>query len=126
MTELNQVYKCNVCGNIVETVHAGGGTLVCCNQPMQLLTENTVDAAHEKHVPIIEKIPTGYKVRIGEIAHPMEEGHYIEFIELLAQGRSYKKFLNPGDKPETTFDTNEDKVTIRAYCNLHGLWSAQN
>ncbi|MBW2964880.1 desulfoferrodoxin [Candidatus Woesearchaeota archaeon] len=122
--EINEVYKCSVCGNMVETVHVGGGELVCCGKPMQLLKANTTDAAQEKHVPVIEKTATGFRVKVGSIAHPMEEKHYIEWIELLADGRSYRKFLKPGDKPEAEFAVKAGKVTAREYCNLHGLWKA--
>lgn len=120
---INEVYKCNVCGNIIEIVHVGGGELVCCGKPMELLTENSQDAATEKHVPVIEKIESGIRVTIGEIPHPMEESHYIEWIEVIYQGRSYKKFLKPGDSPSAEFclDYSEDLIA-REYCNLHGLW----
>ena len=124
MTELNQIYKCNVCGNITQVIHTGIGELVCCGQPMQLMKENTVDAATEKHVPIIEKTDTGIKVKVGEVPHPMEDTHYIEWIEILADGRSYKKFLKPGDAPETEFCIQADLITAREYCNLHGLWKS--
>lgn len=124
MTELNQVYKCAVCGNIVEVVHAGGGALVCCGQPMVLQNENTVDASKEKHVPVIEKTAAGFKVTVGSVAHPMEEKHYIEMIEVIADGKTYKKFLKPGDKPEAEFCIPAEQVTAREYCNLHGLWKA--
>ena len=103
MTELNQVYKCNVCGNMVEVVHAGAGQLVCCNQPMELLKENTTDAAQEKHVPVIEKTDKGVKVTVGSVPHPMEEAHHIEWIEIIADGVSYRKFLKPGDEPVAEF-----------------------
>ncbi len=98
-----EVYKCALCGNIVEVVHAGDGELVCCGEPMALLTANTVDAAKEKHVPVIEKVAGGYKVKVGSVAHPMEEKHYIEWIELIADGKVYRQFLKPGDAPEATF-----------------------
>ena len=124
MTEKLQIYKCQVCGNIVEVVHTGAGELVCCGQPMTLMTENSTDAATEKHVPVIEKTADGFKVTVGSVAHPMEEKHYIEWIELLADGKAYRKFLNPGDAPEALFEIKADKVTARAYCNLHGLWKA--
>jgi superoxide reductase len=124
MAERLQVYKCELCGNIVEVLHGGDGELVCCGQPMALLTENTVDAAKEKHVPVIEKIPGGVKVKIGEVAHPMEDKHYIEWIEIIADGKAYRQFLNPGQAPEATFNIEADKVTAREYCNLHGLWKA--
>ncbi|HHK60887.1 MAG TPA: desulfoferrodoxin [Desulfobacterales bacterium] len=116
------IYKCELCGNIVEVLHEGQGELVCCGQPMRLFTENTVDAAKEKHVPVIEKVDGGYKVTVGEVAHPMEDKHYIEWIELLAGGKAYRQFLNPGDAPEAFFAVEEEAVTAREYCNLHGLW----
>ncbi len=119
-----EVYKCALCGNIVEVVHAGDGELVCCGEPMTLLTENTVDAAKEKHVPVIEKIDGGYKVTIGSVAHPMEEKHYIEWIELIADGKAYRQFLKPGDAAVALFKVAATSVTARELCNLHGLWSA--
>jgi len=124
MVELNQIYKCGVCGNIVELLHVGGGTLVCCDQPMNLLKENITDAATEKHVPVIEKSGDSVTVKVGSVTHPMEEKHYIEFIELMADGKVYRKFLKPGDKPEATFQVKAGKVSAREYCNLHGLWKA--
>ena len=124
MTERLQIYKCEVCGNIVEMLHAGAGQLVCCGQPMKLFRENTVDAAKEKHVPVIEKTAAGFKVTVGSVAHPMEQTHYIEWIEVIADGKAYRKFLNPGEAPEATFEIKADKVTAREYCNLHGLWKA--
>ena len=122
MAEKLQVYKCNMCGNIVEVLHGGDGELVCCGEPMVLLTENTTDAAKEKHVPVIEKIDGGYKVKIGSVPHPMEEKHYIEWIELLADGKAYRQFLKPGAAPEAVFNIKADTVSAREYCNLHGLW----
>jgi len=122
MAERADVYKCNICGQIVEVLHAGGGTLVCCNEPMVLLVANTVDAAKEKHVPVVEKTPDGVKVKVGSVAHPMEEKHYIEWVELLADGKSYRAFLKPGDKPEATFCVAARDVSAREYCNVHGLW----
>jgi superoxide reductase len=124
MTQQNQVYKSNVCGNIVEVLHAGEGQLVCCGQPMQLLEANTVDAAQEKHVPVIEKTKKGIKVKVGSVPHPMEEKHYIEWIEVIADGQVYKKFLKPGDKPEAEFCVQAEKIQAREHCNLHGLWQA--
>jgi len=124
MTERLQVYKCEVCGNIVEMLHTGVGELVCCGQPMKLYAENTVDAAKEKHVPVVEKIDGGYKVQVGSVPHPMEEKHYIEWIELVAGDKAYRQFLNPGDKPEAIFMTDASQVTAREYCNLHGLWKS--
>ena len=119
-----EVYKCNVCGNIVEVIHVGGGELVCCGKPMVLQVENTVDASKEKHVPVIEKTSDGYKVKVGSAPHPMEEKHYIEWIELSADGVAYRKFLKPGDAPEAEFCIQASKVEAREYCNLHGLWKA--
>ena len=124
MTQLNQIYKCEICGNIVEVLHTGAGALVCCGEPMKLLAENTVDAAKEKHVPVIEKSGNKVTVKVGSVAHPMEEKHYIEFIEVLADGKVYRKFLKPGEKPEATFEITAEKVTAREFCNLHGLWKA--
>ena len=124
MTELKQIYKCNICGNIVEVLHAGDGQLVCCNQPMQFLKANTVDAATEKHVPVIEKTEKGVKVKVGSVPHPMEEMHYIEWVEIIVDGRAYRKFLNPGDAPEVEFEVTAENITAREYCNLHGLWKS--
>jgi superoxide reductase len=124
MAEQLQVYKCGVCGNIVEVLHGGAGELVCCGKPMALMTENTVDAAKEKHVPVIEKVDGGYKVKVGSVAHPMEEKHYIEWVELIADGKAYRQFLKPGQTPEAIFAIDAAAVTAREYCNLHGLWKA--
>ena len=124
MTEKLQVYKCEICGNIVEMLHAGDGTLVCCGQDMKLMQENAVDAAKEKHVPVIEKVAGGIKVKVGSVAHPMEEKHYIEGIEVIADGKAYRQFLEPGQAPEATFAIEANKITAREYCNLHGLWKA--
>jgi len=125
MTTINAIYKCELCGNIVEVLHAGDGELVCCGKPMKKIVENTVDAAKEKHVPVIEKTADGYTVSVGAVAHPMEEKHFIEWIELIADGASYRKFLNPGDSPVAKFSlAAAATVTAREYCNLHGLWKA--
>ena len=124
MTKRLEVYKCDICGNIVEVLNAGGGELVCCGQPMKLLVENTVDAAKEKHVPVIEKVAGGIKVSVGSAAHPMEEKHYIQWIEIIADGKAYRQFLNPGDAPEATFKIEATDIKAREYCNLHGLWQA--
>ncbi len=125
MTQQLEIYKCEVCGNIIEVLHTGEGELVCCGQPMKLNTENTVDAAQEKHVPEIEKTPQGYKVIVGSTPHPMDEKHYIEWIELIADGKSYMQFLEPGQPPEAEFCIQGSQVTAREYCNLHGLWKAE-
>jgi superoxide reductase len=122
MAERLEIYKCEACGNIVEVIHGGGGELVCCGDPMQLLVENTVDAAKEKHVPVIEKVEGGVKVKVGDVAHPMEEKHYIEWVEIIAGDKADRQFLNPGEAPEAVFKTDADNVTAREFCNLHGLW----
>ena len=124
MAEKLQIYKCQKCGNIVEVLHGGAGTLVCCGEDMTLYKANTVDAAREKHVPVIEKTATGVKVKVGSVPHPMEEKHYIEWIELIADGRAYRQLHNPGDAPEADFDIQADNISARAYCNIHGLWKA--
>lgn len=103
MTQKLEIYKCEICGNVVEVLHAGDGQLVCCGQPMKLMKENTVDASREKHVPVIEKTADGVKVKVGSVPHPMEEKHYIEWVEIIADGKAYRQFLKPGDKPEATF-----------------------
>lgn len=122
MAERLQVYKCEVCGNIVEVLHGGKGQLVCCDQPMKLMVENTVDAAKEKHVPVVEKADGGFRVKVGSVPHPMEEKHYIEWVEIMADGKVYRQFLKPGDKPEAFFRIEANSVTPREYCNIHGLW----
>ena len=124
MAERLQVYKCDLCGNIVEVMYGSDGTLVCCDQPMTLMDENTVDAAKEKHVPVIEKTADGFKVKVGEVAHPMEEKHYIQWIEVIAGEKVYTRFLKPGDTPEAEFKIDADSITAREYCNLHGHWKA--
>ncbi len=124
MPKLLEVYKCELCGNMVEVIHAGGGELVCCGQEMKLMTENTVDAAKEKHVPVIE-VGSGFvKVTVGSVPHPMEEKHYIEWIELIADGKAYRQFLKPGEVATATFNVSATTLTAREYCNLHGLWAA--
>lgn len=124
MTQKLQIYKCEKFGNIVEVLNEGVGQLVCCGQPMKLFTENTVDASQEKHVPVIEKTEKGYKVKVGSIPHPMEEKHYIEWIELIADGKIYRQFLQPGQAPEAVIEITANEVSAREYCNLHGLWKA--
>ena len=127
MTELNEVYKCSLCGNIVEVLHTGAGELVCCGQPMDLQKENMVDAAEEKHVPVVEREGNNVKVKVGSAAHPMEEDHYIEWIEInmVDAGRIAKRYLKPGDASEVEFHARGKTIKIRAFCNLHGLWSAE-
>ncbi|MBU0991967.1 MAG: desulfoferrodoxin [Proteobacteria bacterium] len=122
MAQRLAVFKCGVCGHIIEVMHKGEGTLVCCGKDMLFMDENTVDAAKEKHVPVIEMIDGGVKVKVGEVAHPMEEKHYIEWIEIIADNKVYQKYLKPGDKPEAVFKIDAKTVTAREYCNLHGHW----
>lgn len=130
MANRYEVYKCEVCGNIVEIEHAGKGQLVCCDAPMKLMVENTVDAAYEKHVPAVAKEDGKITVKVGSVEHPMEEKHYIEWIEVLVDNKTsgeeliYRKYLKPGDKPEAVFDIVDGNLTVREYCNLHGLWKA--
>ncbi len=125
MTEINPIYKCGICGNIVDVLYAGAGELVCCGQPMNLLEEKTKNEGQEKHVPVIEKTEKGIKVKVGSVLHPMEEEHHIQWIQVISNGKSYRKFLKPGDAPEAEFDVLFESVdTVRAYCNVHGLWKA--
>lgn len=125
MTKVKEVYRCAICGNIVEIMHMAGGTLTCCGQLMELLTENTVDAAKEKHVPVVEAIEGGYKVKVGSVEHPMQDNHYIEWIELVEENKIQRVHLKPGDKPEAVFYTDCKNVYAREYCNLHGHWSSK-
>ncbi|MBP2034123.1 superoxide reductase [Clostridium algifaecis] len=124
MTQLNEIYKCDLCGNIVEVVHSSGGQLVCCGQPMTLQTENTVEASKEKHIPVIEKLKDEILIKVGSTEHPMDEKHYIEWIEIQTPKNIYRKYLKPGEKPEAVFKTNDDIICARAYCNIHGLWKS--
>ncbi len=126
MADTLQIYKCDACGSIIEVLNGGAGELVCCDQPMVLMTENTVDAAKEKHVPVIEKVDGGIKVMVGSVPHPMEEKHFIAWIEVIADGKVYREFLcpSPDGKPEAIFNIEADKITAREYCNLHGLWKS--
>ena len=125
MTKVKEVYRCAICGNIVEIMHMAGGTLTCCGQPMELLSENTVDAAKEKHVPVVEAIEGGYKVKVGSVEHPMQDNHYIAWIELVEENKIQRVHLKPGDKPEAVFYTDCKNVYAREYCNLHGHWSSK-
>jgi superoxide reductase len=117
-----EIYKCMVCGNIVEVLHGGAGELVCCGEPMKNLIAKTGDEGKEKHVPVIEKAAEGIRVKIGSVTHPMEEKHYIEWIEIIADGKAYRQFLNPGDVPEAIFKIEAENVTAREYCSIHGVW----
>jgi superoxide reductase len=125
MAKRSEVYKCEVCGNMVEVLHRGAGQLVCCGKPMKLLAENSTDAAQEKHVPVIEKTEDGFIVKVGSVAHPMLEEHYIEWIELMSDGRVSRAFLKPGDAPEARFWVKGESVRAREYCNVHGLWKGE-
>jgi superoxide reductase len=125
MTKKLQIYKCEICGNIVEMVHEGKGELVCCGEPMKLLDEKTADATTEKHVPVIEKTDAGYKVTVGTTLHPMEDKHFIEWIEVIADGKAYRQFLKPGDQPVAEFCIEGSELTAREHCNVHGLWRAE-
>ncbi len=130
MTKLKQIYKCNICGNIVEVLHTGQGELVCCGQPMELIIAKNKDEGQEKHMPVIKELPAnmcsdkdGFKIKVGEIEHPMQEDHYIEWIEINTEdGKSGKRFLTPKDKPIVDFYTRKKVISIRVYCNIHGLW----
>ena len=119
-----QIYKCGVCGNVIEILDVGGGELVCCGQPMNLATENSTDAAQEKHVPVIERTETQVNVKVGSVAHPMEEKHYIQWIQRIRNGKACFKHLKPGDPPEASFSGKNENITVRAFCNIHGLWKA--
>ena len=125
MTELKQIYRCNICGNIVTVLHAGVGELVCCGQPMELLMEKTEEAGLEKHVPVIERTGNKVNVKVGSVPHPMEQNHYIEWIEIIADDKVYRKFLIPGDKPEAEFEITAEKIEAREYCTIHGLWKSK-
>ncbi|MBM4241145.1 MAG: desulfoferrodoxin [Euryarchaeota archaeon] len=125
MTEQKQVCRCNICGNMVEVLRTGGGTLVCCGHPMEILKEKDGDVGPEKHIPIMEKTEFGVKVKVGSVPHPMEENHYIEWIELIVDGKIYRKYFSPGDKPEAEFELKSDEtseIRAREYCTIHGLW----
>ena len=124
MAKSGDVYKCNVCGHVITVLHEGSGELVCCNQPMQEMKPNTEDAAEEKHVPVIEEMDKGYVVKIGSAPHPMEDGHYIEWIELVIDGKGCYVYLKPGDEPKASFEGKGSDVSATAYCNLHGLWKS--
>jgi superoxide reductase len=125
MTKIREIYKCNICGNIVEVLHAGVGELVCCGEAMELMKEKTEDSTVEKHVPYIEKTVNGVLVKVGQNQdHPMEEKHYIEWIQIIADGNAYRKFLKPGDKPQAEFQIKAEKIEAREYCNIHGLWKS--
>ena len=125
MAQALEIYKCETCGNIVELLHAGGGELNCCGNPMKLITANTVDASREKHLPVIEKGDGSITVKVGSVPHPMEAAHFIEWVELIADGKVYRAMLKPGEPPEATFAVTAENVTAREYCSLHGQWAAE-
>ena len=122
MTNLHQVYKCPICGNIVEVLHAGGGELVCCGQPMELLVPKTDDVGLEKHLPVVTQLDNTVTIKVGSIPHPMEEAHYIEWIELVTDNQVYKKFLKPGQEAVAIFEITGTINQVCCYCNVHGLW----
>lgn len=124
MTQIREIYKCEICGNIVEVLHTGVGQLVCCGQPMKKMEENTTEASHEKHIPFLEKAERGTIIKVGSIPHPMEEKHYIEWIEAVNKdGKVVRIMLKPGDAPEAHIGWSiENIVEVREYCNIHGLW----
>ncbi|MBU5575378.1 MAG: desulfoferrodoxin [Candidatus Aenigmatarchaeota archaeon] len=122
MTELGQVYKCQICGNIVSVMHAGIGILVCCGQPMVLLKEKIEEEGKEKHLPVVTINKNNIHVKVGSIEHPMESNHYIEWIEVITENKKYIKFLSPGSKPEADFEIKDKIIAVREYCNVHGLW----
>lgn len=125
MPKIKEIYKCNICGNIIEILHEGIGQLVCCDEPMELMKEKTEDSSIEKHVPFIEKTTSGILVKVGENQdHPMEEKHYIEWIQVIADGVAYRMFLKPGDKPQAEFAIKANEIVAREYCNIHGLWKS--
>ena len=125
MTKLKEIYKCETCGNIVEILHEGVGKLVCCKKPMKLLEEKTKDEGEEKHVPIIKKNEDGIIIEVGENPHPMEDKHFIEWIEIQTEKGSSKKFLQPGDDPVKKFPVKKEIKKVRIYCNIHGLWKSE-
>lgn len=125
MTQARQIYLCEICGNLVEVLEGADGTLVCCGQNMTLQTENTKEASFEKHIPVTEIQGDRINVRVGSVPHPMEPTHFIEWIELIEDGRSQRADLSPNDAPEAQFVYGGGDFTVRAYCNLHGLWKNQ-
>ena len=126
MTNLKEIYKCNLCGNIIDVSHAAGGTLVCCGQDMTLIKENTEEASTEKHIPIIEKTKNNTIIKVGSINHPMDDNHYIEWIEAEIDNQQIRQYLNPGEAPQMTINHNDIIITkASAYCNIHGLWTTK-
>ncbi len=124
MAEKLEIYQCLLCGNIVETLRGGDGELVCCGQPMKKLIAKKADVGKEKHVPVIEKADGAIIVKIGSVPHPMEEKHYIEWIEIVTDGKAYRQFLKPGDQPQARFNITGNDLTAREHCSIHGLWES--
>jgi superoxide reductase len=125
MVKQLQVYKCPICGNIVEVLHGGVGDLVCCGKLMENLTAKTAEQGKEKHVPVVEKVNGGFNVKIGSVPHPMEENHYIEWVEVITDGKAYRQFLKPGQSPEASFKLEAASVVAREHCNVHGMWEVK-
>lgn len=125
MPQQKEIYKCEKCGNIIEVLHGAAGKLVCCGQEMTLLKENTVDAAQEKHVPVVEKNGDTVTVSVGSVPHPMEDKHYIEMIEVVTSSKIYRQYLKPGQEPKAAFSVDDSIVMAREYCNIHGLWKSE-
>lgn len=124
MTEKLQIYQCDNCGNTTEVIGVGDGTMVCCDMKMTLLEAKTADTGKEKHVPVVEKTDGGIKVKVGDVPHPMTDEHFIQWIEVIADGKACRKFLTPEDAPEAVFCVQGENLTVRELCNLHGLWEA--
>ncbi|HEY0196567.1 MAG TPA: desulfoferrodoxin [Methanobacterium sp.] len=127
MTEKEEIYRCNICGNIVEVLHNGTGKLECCRNTMELLKEREEGMGPEKHIPVLEETDQGVKIKVGSISHPMEENHCIEWVEVIADDKIYRKVLKPGDAPEAEFNLKLDDISqiqLREYCSIHGLWKS--
>ena len=122
MSNKLEIYRCAVCGNIVEVLHGGKGELACCGQPMERLLPHTGEGPGEKHIPVTEEAPGGLRVKVGSIPHPMEKEHHIEWIQVISGGDVYRRFLEPGEEPEALFKAPAGKPRAREYCNVHGLW----
>lgn len=127
MAKIGEVYRCQVCDNLIEVLKEGEGELICCKVPMTLLKERNDDTGQEKHVPVLEETATGVVVKVGEVAHPMEETHCIDWVEIKADGKIYRQTLKAGDQPQAQFSVDPDKVSqisVRSYCSIHGLWKS--
>ncbi|MFA6348248.1 MAG: desulfoferrodoxin [Candidatus Paceibacterota bacterium] len=124
MNQIKQICKCNICGNVVEVLHIGTGELICCGQPMEKMVEKIQEEGFEKHLPIIEKRGNVVKIKVGEVLHPMEDAHFIEWIEVIVDGVSYRKMLKSGQSPEMQIEIGEGDISVRSFCNVHGLWKS--